>query len=141
MSTKTNYEITWVAISCRSVNSSNQWHVRYMIHFLTDFPEKSIKQLSIQFSVMTSVNKIDFLAVFCARAHSCAYLLKSEVAITSLFCQTRRTKNFFITSETITKSPGLLSMSDFEICIKKQNSLVLKLKTWFQRWDSNQISI
>ena len=32
--------------------------------FLTDFPEKSIKQLTIQFSVMTSVNKIDFLAVF-----------------------------------------------------------------------------
>ena len=45
--------------------------------FLTDFPEKSIKQLTIQFSVMTSVNKIDFLAVFCARAHSCAYYYRA----------------------------------------------------------------
>ena len=55
--------------------------------------------------------------------------LKSEVANASLFCQTKQTKTFLLQVKAITKSPGLLSLSNFEICIKKQNSLVLKLKT------------
>ena len=33
---------------------------------------------------------------------------------------------------------GLQSLSNLGICIKKQNSLILKVKKWIQRSDSNQ---
>ena len=58
--------------------------------------------------------------------------------------QIQQPNYFFIRSKNNNKNRwemGLLSLSNLEICIKKQNSLVLKLKTWFQRWDSIQISI
>ena len=48
-------------------------------------------------------------------------VLKSEVAIASLFYQTKQPKTFSLQVKTITKSPGmgLLSLSNLAIYIKK----------------------
>ena len=65
----------------------------------------------------------------CSRNQQCTgRLLKSEIAIGSLFGQIQRTNFFFIEVKTITKSPGnglaeTICLSNLEICIKKAEFL------------------
>ena len=74
----------------------------------------------------------------------CLEILKSIVAIASRLCQIKQPNIFFIRSKNNYKISGKL---DCWICqmlqfkSKRQNSMVLKLKKWFQRWDTIQNSI